>query len=159
MVDKELECIVSVLAGHNANGPVREELPALDLGNGKFKLLISPGLTLNLAKSDVISLHDSDSPAEVIKRGGNFAIQIYTDSLEPNVLENLVSNVEERLGGTKDAFDCGVLVFSVPFSSGLDNIREVFDEFTEASGVAWYYGNIYKNFQDPDDETLLDWWG
>jgi hypothetical protein len=26
------------------------------------------------------------------------------------------------------------------------------------TGVQYYYCNVYKNLDDLDDETLLDWW-
>ena len=33
-----------------------------------------------------------------------------------------------------------------------------FDAFRTATGVEWYFANIYVNLDDDDDETLLNWW-
>ena len=33
-----------------------------------------------------------------------------------------------------------------------------FNRFRETTGIEWYYANIYKNLDDTDDETLLNWW-
>ncbi|WP_264158866.1 hypothetical protein [Pectobacterium versatile] len=40
----------------------------------------------------------------------------------------------------------------------MDKIADVFDAFREKTGVQWYFANIYKNIDDDEDETLLNWW-
>ncbi|MGE8398916.1 MAG: hypothetical protein ACN6NZ_03185, partial [Burkholderiales bacterium] len=52
----------------------------------------------------------------------------------------------------------GNLTLSVPARNGMDNIALFFNRFRETTGIEWYYANIYKNLDDTDDETLLNWW-
>ena len=66
---------IRVLAGENTDGPVYETLPARQIDEHVYELLASPGLTLNLARGDIVSIADPLAPAEVLKRGGNFCIQ------------------------------------------------------------------------------------
>ncbi|VWD40776.1 hypothetical protein BLA18110_06867 [Burkholderia lata] len=150
--------VIYVYAGDSGDGPVHEELPARDTGQGVYELLASPGLALNLAKGDLIRIDDPDRPATVLERGGNYCIQIYGSAIPGDEIERLEYEVGAGLGGTLDGRHGGSLALSVPAKVGGERIRVVFDGFTERTGIAWYYANIYRNFEDPEDETLLDWW-
>ncbi|RBB35774.1 hypothetical protein DPV79_27550 [Burkholderia reimsis] len=150
--------LIYVYAGNSGDAPVREELPARQVEPGIYELLASPGLTLNLAKGDLVRMDDPDRPATVLKRGGNYCIQIYGDAIPDRDIDRLAHEVESELGGTLDGRYGGSLALSVPSGAGGERIRTVFDGFTARTGLAWYYANIYRNFEDPDDETLLDWW-
>ncbi|GJH32248.1 hypothetical protein CBA19CS91_05845 [Paraburkholderia hospita] len=92
-------CLINVYAGKNDSGPVYEELPAKYIEGDIYKLLASPGLALNLAKGDVIRIGDAGRPADVLERGGNFCIQIYTDEVSNDEIERLRSGVSQELGG------------------------------------------------------------
>jgi hypothetical protein len=152
-------CVINVYAGHSSNSrPIHEELPAIDAGDGSYKLLASPGLALNLAKNDVVRIDEIDRPATVLKRGGNFCIQIYADTIPPDEIKKLEDDVQRELGGSLDGINGGNLALSVPSANGFHAINRLFDEFQSRTAVQWYYGNIYRNFEDPVDETLLDWW-
>lgn len=157
MEGKEEFSVIKVFVS-NRKGPVYEELPALRKGEHVYELLSSPGLALNLAKGDLIDIKDSSSPAVVLKRGGNFCINLYADNIEADKISKLEHEVNILLGGTLDGVYRGNLAFSIPARSGRDKIREVFNRFKEETGIEWYYSNIYKNFNDLDDDTLLDWW-
>lgn len=157
MEGKEDFCVVKVFVSKR-KGPVYEELPALRKGEHVYELLSSPGLALNLAKGDLINIEDPDSPAVVIKRGGNFCINLYAEHIDAETISRLEAEVNNSLGGTLDGVYRGNLAFSVPARSGRDKIREVFNKFKEETGIEWYYSNIYKNFNDLDDDTLLNWW-
>jgi hypothetical protein len=137
---------------------VYEEVPAHDLGDGRYELASSPGLALNLARGDIVELTDPAAPATVLQRGGNFCIQIYADELSPPDVAELERNVGEQLGGTLDGIHEGNLALTVPAAAGMEQIVQVFDAYTARTGIAWYFANIYRNFDDVDDETLLDWW-
>ncbi|MBN3767632.1 DUF4265 domain-containing protein [Burkholderia sp. Ac-20365] len=156
-VDKEF-CLIHVFAGFNESGPVYEELHAKHIEADIYELLASPGLTLNLAKGDVIRLGDADRPANVLERGGNFCIQIYTVEASCEEIERLRHEVTQALRGSLDGVKSGSLALSIPSSNGVEAVNRFFDEFKARTGHEWYYANIYKNFEDPDDETLLDWW-
>ena len=117
-----------------------------------------PGLTLNLARGDIVSIADPLAPAEVLKRGGNFCIHIYADDVSQEAVNQLERDVQSQLGGTMDGQYKGNLTFSVPGHHGIYNVNGPFDAFRTATGVEWYFSNIYVNLDDDDDETLLNWW-
>lgn len=149
---------VNFYAGSVSGSPVYEELPVKKLADSKYEILSSPGLTLNLARGDTVQLLDAKKPAQVLSRGGNFCIQIYADELPDGELDTLSELLKLKLDGTLDGIHKGNLAISVSATKGLQNIRDFFDAFTERTGIQWYFGNIYKNFENVDDETLLDWW-
>ncbi|AOJ34270.1 DUF4265 domain-containing protein [Burkholderia metallica] len=151
-------CLVNVYAGHNDAGPVYEELPAMSLGDGSYELLSSPGLALNLAKGDLIKIADIDQPATILKRGGNFCVQIYADEVPRLEVERLEREVCQKLGGSLDGMNGGNLALSVPSINGIEAINRFFDDFKRRTGIEWYYANVYKNFEDSSDDTLLNWW-
>jgi hypothetical protein len=158
MDDKEV-FLIHVYAGKNNSGPVFEEVPARKIENDTYELLSTPGLALNLARGDIVEWHDRQPmPAKVLKRGGNFCIQIYADAIDDEILKSLEKTVQEDLQGSLDGVFGGNLSLAVPASNGVDRVNNFFDQFTKKTGIQWYYGNIYKNFENPDDETLLDWW-
>ncbi|MFJ4347216.1 DUF4265 domain-containing protein [Pseudomonas sp. NPDC089401] len=156
MEGKEGFCLIKVFV--SANGPVHEQLPALEKAPNVYELLSSPGLALNLAKGDLISIEDNNAPALVIERGGNFCINLYAEHLAHEQIMVLESQVNQQLSGTLDGLRNGNMAFSVPASNGMEKIQSVFNAFKQATGVEWYYSNIYKNLEDLEDETLLDWW-
>jgi hypothetical protein len=156
MEDKAIT--INVFAGISSKGIIHEELLVLPLGNFKFKLLRSPGLAMDMAKDDVIEVKTVEKPPIILSRGGNFCIHIYSDSTSKEEIEILEIAVNEILNGNLDGVFGGNLAFSVPSISGVENIKKVFNEFTERTGIQWYYSNIYKNPQNPNDESLLDWW-
>ncbi|ALK30273.1 DUF4265 domain-containing protein [Burkholderia plantarii] len=151
-------CLIDVYAGNNESGPVYERLPAKQIDANVYKLLASPGLTLNLAKGDLIRLDGVDLPATVVMRGGNFCIQIYSNEISKDDAAWLEAELKGRMNGALDSMNEGSLACSVPAVNGIGKINELFNEFKRRSGVEWYYSNIYKNFEDPSDETLLNWW-
>lgn len=158
MGDENKMLTVNFYAGSANGSPVYEELPAKKLADNKYELLSSPGLALNLAKGDIVEVLDTQKPAHVLHRGGNFCIQIYADELPNGELDTFSELLNSKLDGTLDGVYKGNLAISVSATKGIENIRDFFDAFTERTGIQWYFGNIYKNFENVDDETLLDWW-
>jgi Domain of unknown function (DUF4265) len=158
MDDKENTELIHVYTGKSDENIVYEEIPAKRLKGNLYQLLSSPGLALNMAKGDIIDITKKSTPAKIIKRGGNFCIQVYSESLKESSINLLAINVKNKLGGSLDGSYMGNLAFSVPAEAGMDNIREVFDDFTNETGVDWYYCNIYKNPENLDDDELLNWW-
>lgn len=140
------------------DGPFFETVPARKIDQDTYELLSCPGLALNLARGDIVSIKDRQAPAVVLKRGGNFCIQIYADAISEEDIALLENDVARELGGTLDGVFDGNLALAVPARNGMDNINAVFDRFWERTGIQWYYANIYKNLDDDDDETLLYWW-
>lgn len=158
MGDKENAELIHVYAGISDGKVIYEEIPAKKLQGNLYQLLSSPGLALNMAKDDVIDVTEKSMPAKIVKRGGNFCIQIYSESLPENSINLLALNVKNKLGGSLDGSYMGNLAFSVPSKSGIEKIKDVFDGFTKETGVEWYFCNIYRNFENLDDDQLLNWW-
>ncbi|WP_279309484.1 DUF4265 domain-containing protein [Pseudomonas koreensis] len=158
IVNKTSPVHIHVFAGNSSDGPVYEELPARHLGTTAYELLSSPGLALNMARGDVISIENKNTHAVVLERGGNFCIHIYADSIPAANIAELEGDVRCELGGTLDGVFEGNLSLAVPASNGMNKINEVFDRFRDRTGIQWYYANIYQNLDDDDDETLLNWW-
>lgn len=156
--DDDSANLIEVYAGEGPVGPVFEELPARFITDNTYELLASPGVAMDLAKGDIVDISGGAAPATVLKRGGNFCVQIYASDFDDATLAALESRLHDELGGTLDGNDEGNLAFSVPASHGFERIDRFFDELKETAGVQWYYANIYKNIDDPADETLLDWW-
>jgi hypothetical protein len=149
-------CLVLVYVGQNDSGPVFEELPALHIEGNTYELLRSPGLALNLAKGDIIQIPGNPEPAKVLKRGGNFCVQLYDCNIEHR--DYIVETVRDKLAGSLDGMKDGNLSFSISSSNSMTRINLVFDALKSETGTEWYYSNIYEHPDDPDDCTLLDWW-
>ena len=150
--------VIKVHAGEAEGKPVWEELPARQLHDGSFQLLASPGLALNLAKGDIISISDANQPAIVLRRGGNFCIQLYNANIDDASLAQLETDILKTLGGALDGHHNGNIAISVPASAGFDAINQFFDAYIAQTNVQWYFGNIYKNFSEINDTSLLNWW-
>lgn len=75
MLDKPSPVLIQVYMADD-DGAVREELLARQIDEDTYELLSSPGLAQNLARGDIVSIRNPDAPAQVLKRGGNFCIQI-----------------------------------------------------------------------------------
>lgn len=159
METKDHKVLIHVYAGEDDSEPIFEELPARRIDEDTYELLSSPGLALNLARGDIVSIRNKNTHAEVLSRGGNFCVQIYEDEDIPQgILSRLEREVAAELGGTLDGINGGNLSLTIPSKNGMDRIRDVFDRFRDQTGIQWYYANIYRNLDDHDDETLLDWW-
>ncbi|AZD93234.1 MULTISPECIES: DUF4265 domain-containing protein [Pseudomonas] len=157
MIDKEAAVLIQVYVADD-DGPFFEELPARKIDQDIYELLSSPGIALNLARGDIVSIKDREAPAVVLKRGGNFCIQIYADAIPQEEIAWLENAVACELGGTLDGVFEGNLSLAIPARNGMEKINDVFNRFRDRSATQWYYSNIYKNLDDDEDETLLYWW-
>ncbi|WP_162095556.1 DUF4265 domain-containing protein [Pseudomonas chlororaphis] len=157
MIDKEAAVLIQVYVADD-DGPFFEELPARKIDQNTYQLLSSPGIALNLAREDIVSIKDREAPAVVLQRGGNFCIQIYADAIPQEEITRLENTVVCELGGTLDGVFEGNLSLAVPARNGMEKINDVFNRFRDRTEIQWYYSNIYKNLDDDEDETLLYWW-
>jgi len=126
LVDKTSSVHIQVFAGNSSDGPVYEELPARHVGATAYELLSSPGLALNMARGDVISIKNKSTHAVVLERGGNFCIHIYADSIPAADIAELEVDVRRELGGTLDGVFEGNLSLAVPASNGMNKIQRGF---------------------------------
>lgn len=144
MEDKQSPVLIQVYMADD-DGAVREELLARQIDQDTYELLSSPGLAQNLARGDIISIKNKNAPAELLKRGGNFCIQIYADYIPPEDITALENDVIREFDGTLDGVFEGNLSLAVPAKNGMERINEFFYRFREKTGIQWYYANVYKN--------------
>ena len=50
------------------------------------------------------------------------------------------------------------MAITVSSTQGIQRVNSFFVKFSEISGNNQAFTNIYKNYEDFDGETLLDWW-
>ena len=146
---------LQLLIQYKDGRPRREPVHAVRLADGNYRVLNSPGFVEGIAAGDEIALLDEDGKFEVLKRGGNVAVQVY--SSEP--IEMHKRSLEEQVVKLKGVLDGAIekgMVFTIPVAAGFPNIEKIFNSFVEANPKAqWVYGNVY----DPEDGvTPLDWW-
>ena len=122
MQDKQSPVLIQVYMADD-DGAVREELLARQIDQDTYELLSSPGLAQNLARGDIVSIKDRNAPAVVLKRGGNFCIQIYADYISPEAITALEHAVVRELNGTLDGICEGSLSLAVPAKNGMERIN------------------------------------
>lgn len=136
-----------------------EVLPVVELGDGRYRLLASPGFVEGLAAGDELEL-DPDAPLghRVVRRGGNLCVWFYHSEplSESSEVTADVRRVAESLGGHLDGGYSRMLVLTIPLAAGFDAVARAFDDAVRRHAAAsWLYGNVY----DPaDGMTPLNWW-
>jgi len=138
------------------NGIARKEsVHAEHLGDGLYKLKHSPGFVLGIAAGDTFRIINDDGRFEVLVRGGNLCVQIFSHKPIVNCLSELETEIQ-KMHGVLDGSISNGAVFTIPVSAGFEVIENTFNEFVSShTGMEWFYGNVY----DPiDGETPLNWW-
>ena len=136
-----------------------EMLPVAELGEGRYRLLASPGFVEGLAAGDEFEL-DADSPLghRVVRRGGNLCVWFYHSEplSESSEVTADIRRVAESLAGHLDGGYSRMLVLTIPLATGFDAVAAAFDDAVRRHAAAsWLYGNVY----DPaDGMTPLNWW-
>jgi hypothetical protein len=128
---------------------------AIELGEGRFRLLYSPGFVQGIAAGDEFRLLDHHGAFEVTRHAGNVAVQVFRFEPLAPLAEGLVRRVAE-LGGVLDGQIERGMVFTIPITAGFPAIESVFNEFVSAHpGTEWMFGNVYDT---RDGVTPLNWW-
>jgi len=140
MADNQSE--IEIYAGPSSTGPVFEKIHARKVDEDTYELLSSPGLALNLAMGDIVSIKNKETAAKVLKRGGNFCIQIYSDHMPQVYVTELDREVRAELDGMLDGRYMGNLSLSIPSKNRIDKVNQFFDRFSEKAGIQWYCANI-----------------
>lgn len=131
---------------------VRESVVVDDLGDGRYRLLRSPGVLGNLAAGDLFEL-DPDDGLRVLERGGNLSVQV-SSATPLGECERFLAERLVPLGGYLDGREDGVVVFTVPASAGFPALDAVLREVeARFPGCVAAYGNVTD-----DDDAPLDWW-
>ena len=129
---------------------VDEEVLVEEVGEGRWRLIASPGLAQGIAADDVIEL-DEAGRAWPVSRGGNLAIHIFAPAEHGDDLLPRMS----ALGGRRDGQTPSLTVYTVPVTAGFPAVEAILTDFVRSHPSAeWYYGNVY----DDDGVTPLLWW-
>lgn len=146
---------IDLLIQYKDGKPLKESVHVSDKGNGFYQLEYSPGFVLGLSAGDKIRILNSDGAFEVVERGGNLCIQMFSElPVSPFIAE--IEEMVTTLGGTVDGLIEQGVVVTIPFKTGFKTVENVFDSYVEKhNGIKWYYGNVY----DPvDGVTPIGWW-
>jgi hypothetical protein len=129
---------VGQLDGKPQFEPVHVEAASED----HFKVLYSPGLAYEVAAGDTIRV-DEAGDYEVLDRGGNISVRLYSKRLIDDELGALQEEFE-ALGGTLDGQVPKAAVFTVPASMNIPRVREIMRKFLAAhNDCIWEFGNIF----------------
>ena len=135
--------------------PRAEPLHVQPLPSGKYILLHSPGFVQGIASGDEFELISPEGLFQVTKRGGNLAIQIFSEDSIAKHLPQL-SSIAESLGGALDGNISQGAVLTIPVATGFPTIQAALNSFVQtAPSCSWYYGNVYSS---TDGTTPLLWW-
>jgi hypothetical protein len=135
-----------------------EEVEVRDLGHGRFLVLCPPRFAHGIAAGDEIALEpDAPSGFRVFRHGGNLTVWVYSSTEDSVVtLVRQATTLLEPIGAVLEGTPGGMLIITVPVSSGWTQIGEVMDELCSSDpGASWEFGNVYRV---EDGVTPLDWW-
>lgn len=147
---------VHLLVQYDDEGkPLREPVHAEYMDNGHYRLLYSPGFVEGIGAGDEFRVLNEYGEFEVIRRGGNVVVQVYSNTDVEPYKDDLTGKVDAIGGWLDGSIDRG-MVFTIPSSVGFETIESIFNDFLSVTpGIEWVYGNVY----DPKDGTTpLGWW-
>lgn len=148
---------IQLRCGVRADGSPRlEPVHAEPLGGLRFRIANSPGWTYGVAAGDEVERTDDHGGFRVIRRSGNLAVRLFsTSALRADRIEALETQVRERLGGWVDGgLDDRALVFTIPATTGFQDIEALFDPFVRDASIAtgeveWEFGNVHDETGAP----------
>lgn len=149
--------VIQIFAGRASNGQVvHEELTVRKIDDCTYELLASPCLAENVAKGDLIRIHSSEAPVEIVRRGGNVCVQMFVDgTLTPEERTQIEQSFHSTLQGSVDGQTEQSMCFSIPIAVGFQSIEHFFNALSTANpSASWSYGNVYG----VDGTTPLNWW-
>jgi hypothetical protein len=140
-----------------------EAVPAVAAGEGRYRILASPGFAPGTAAGDIIELDvNRKGHFKVVERSGNICIQVFFANPDQEdrkrVLERataLIRSIGGWLDGGMDAKSSHLVIYTVPASVDFPAIEGAIAEMSkEPTFDSWMYGNVY----DEDGVTPLNWW-
>jgi len=117
-------------------------------------VLATPGFVEDIAAGDVIRvLDESTGRFEIVQRGGNIGLQIFSSDPIGAAASWLRPRIE-ALGGWWDGQIERAVVFTVPVARGFDAIEKVMEELClQFPKTEWQYSNV-----DDQNGQPLNWW-
>jgi Domain of unknown function (DUF4265) len=144
---------VLLQVGESHGKPAYEPVHVESLGEKRFTLLFTPGLAYGIAAGDVIEVAD-DGSYEVLIRGRNIAVRVFTEQPAAEIEEELSARVQTELRGRLDGKIKRGLAYTIPIETGFKGIEALFREMVARTpGAIWEYGNVYA-----DNGAPIGWW-
>ena len=132
---------IDLVVDRSADGKwIRERIPARVPNNEVYELANSPMLVKGLAADDQIRL-ERDGQFELVRWGGNVAIQVYGEWGEVDALAQHIASIGGRLDGKEPR----MRVFTVPLQVGLHRIESTVDTVVKDwPALSWMFGNLVE---------------
>ncbi|NRB37309.1 MAG: DUF4265 domain-containing protein [Pseudomonadales bacterium] len=149
------ETVIHLLAGQRKDGDfVYEDIRAVAVGDGCYRLLHSPLFARGAVKDDVVRTYAAGQ-FEVETHGGNLAIRVMAKD-DAAVIKQRLEPYLKDLNPDLDYENERSLVYNIHIKKGFDAIEKAFNQALQGRDDAvWLYANVY----DPvDGETPLNWW-
>ncbi|MGZ3421596.1 MAG: DUF4265 domain-containing protein [Polyangiales bacterium] len=137
-----------------------ERVPATVIAPGRYQLVYTPGGADGLAGGDIIEFSEGFPGFNLVKRGGNFGIWLWSDG-RLSADDPIVSDAQAlaaALNGSVDGGTSRSIVITVPSATGFDNIVAAVNRWTrDHPGFVWEFTNAYAYAED-GSPTPLRWW-
>jgi len=131
-----------------------QPVPVRQVGDDLYEVLFTPGFVDGIAAGDTICVSDrSSGQFEVVRRGGNLAIKIFS-RVELTPLLAWLQPQLEAMGGRLDGRLDRAAALTVPVGATLQAVEAVMAEAVRVQpSIEWYFANVYD-----DDGAPLSWW-
>jgi hypothetical protein len=151
---------VKLLADFVDGKPIYEAVPAIKVGENRFKLTASPGFSPGFARGDEIEAAPSETVGyKIVKRSGNICIQLFLFECTPQdkvKIADLANSIGGWLDGGSDRPDGHLLVLTIPVDVGFELMEKMMNKIQANFTMdKWMYGNVYDT---RDGVTPLNWW-
>ncbi len=144
---------VLLQVGESQGKPAYEPVHVESLGEKRFTVLFTPGLAYGVAADDVLEVED-DGSYEVLTRGRNIAVRVFTEQPATEIEDELTARVQTELRGRLDGKMRRGLAYTIPIETGFQSIQTLFNELVARTpGAIWEYGNVYAENGAP-----IGWW-
>jgi hypothetical protein len=118
-----------------------------------YQVLFTPGFVDGIAADDVIRAEAASGQFEVVVRGGNLAIKLFSREDIGPVVDWIMPRLA-TLDGRLDGCLRHAAAITVPVTATFEAIEAVMARTVETfPGIEWYFANVYDDRDQP-----LDWW-
>jgi hypothetical protein len=137
----------------DGNPARKQPVSVRHLRDGLYQVLFTPGFVDGIAADDVIRADPASGQFEVVVRGGNVAIKVFSrDDIGP-VVDWIMPRLR-ALDGRLDGRHRHAAAITVPVGATFETIEAVMAGSVETfPGIEWYFANVYDDRDQP-----LDWW-
>ncbi len=126
-----------------------QPVPARRRYDGTYEIPYTPGLVDGVAAGDVIRVLDvATGTFEVVRRGGNLAVKVFSTTDIGPYLEW----IDDRLlvmGGRLDGRIDRAAALTIPISAGFPAVEQLMTEAADRFQVEWYFANVYDDNGKP----------